>query len=136
MPAVIGQYIVSAVIFGVLDAIWLGSIGRPLYDARMGNFLAERPNMVAAIAFYAIYIGGITYFVTHPAIVEGSWSKALIAGAVLGFVAYATWDLTNLAVLKDFPSSIVPIDMAWGTIATAATSIITYAVSRAVPFLH
>lgn len=102
----------------------------------MGNFLAERPNMVAAIAFYAIYIGGITYFVTHPAIVEGSWSKALIAGAVLGFVAYATWDLTNLAVLKDFPSSIVPIDMAWGTIATAATSIITYAVSRAVPFLH
>lgn len=136
MVAVIGQYVVSAVVFGILDAIWLGRIGRPLYDARMGSFLAERPNMVAAVAFYAIYIGGITYFVTHPAVAEGSWTKALIAGAALGFVAYATWDLTNLAVLKDFPASIVPIDMAWGTIATAATSVITYAVSRAVPFLH
>lgn len=132
----IGQYLVAAVIFGVLDGLWLGSIGRPLYDARLGELLADKPNMLAAIAFYAIYIGGLTYFVTHPAISEGSWTKAVVAGAVLGFVAYATWDLTNLAVLEGFPASIVAIDMAWGTVLTSGTAVATYVVSRAIPFLH
>lgn len=133
--AIVGQYVVAAIVFGVLDAAWLGKIGKPLYDARLGPLLAERPNMVAALAFYAIYIAGITYFATHPALVAGSWSRALVAGAILGFVAYATWNLTNLAVLKDFPSSIVPIDMAWGTFATATTSLVTFAICRLVPVL-
>lgn len=132
----IGHYVVAAVIFGVLDTIWLGRVGRPLYDARIGHLLAERPNMVAAILFYALYIAGLTYFVTHPAIVEGSWTRALVAGAIFGVVAYATWNLTNLAVLKDFPASIVPIDLTWGTLVTAATAVGTYVVARAVPFLH
>jgi uncharacterized membrane protein len=132
----IGHYAVAAVVFGILDFVWLGYVGRPLYDERLGHLLAERPNVAAAVVFYAIYIGGLTYFVTHPAITQGSWSRALVAGAIFGFVAYATWDLTNLAVLADFPSSIVPIDMAWGTFLTATTAVTTYAVSRAVPFLH
>lgn len=136
MVAVVGQYLVAAVLFGVLDLIWLGRVGRPLYDARLGEMLAARPNAWAAVAFYVIYIAGITYFATHPAIVAESWSRALIAGAVLGFVAYATWNLTNLAVLEGFPASIVPIDMAWGTALTAITSLGTYAISRAIPLLH
>ena len=136
MVAVIGQYVVAAAIFGILDGLWLGRIGRPLYDARMGHLIADKPNMAAALTFYAIYVFGITFFATHPAIVDGSWSRALLLGAALGFVAYATWDLTNLSILKDFPSSIVAIDMAWGTALTAVTSLVTYAVCRAVPFLH
>ena len=82
-----------------------------------------------------IYIVGITYFVTRPALAEGSGRKALVAGALLGFVAYATWDLTNLAVIEGFPASIVAVDLAWGTFATAVASVVTYAVCRRVPAL-
>ncbi len=132
----IGQYAVAAVIFGVLDGLWLGWIGKPLYDAQLGHLLAERPNVVAAGAFYVIYVGGLTYFATHPAIAEGSWRRATLSGGLLGLVAYATWDLTNLAVLADFPASIVLVDLAWGAFVSAVTALGTYAVARAVPFLH
>ncbi len=132
----IGQYIVAALVFGVLDFLWLGKIGRPLYDARLGDLIADRPAMGPALAFYALYVVGITYFVTHPAISSGSWLAALGGGALFGLVAYATWNLTNLAVLRDWPSSIVPIDMAWGTAATAITAVVTYAICQAVPWLH
>lgn len=130
----VAAYVVAAVVFGILDAIWLGSIGRPLYDERLGSLLADSPNMVAAIAFYAIYLVGITYFVTGPALAAGSIGKAAVGGALLGFVAYATWDLTNLAVITAFPASIVPIDMAWGTFATCVTSVVTVLVVRATPW--
>lgn len=132
----IASYVIAAVVFGVLDFLWLGKIGKPFYDERLGHLLAAKPNMTAAVIFYAIYLVGITYFATMPALAEGSLAKAAISGALLGFVGYATWNLTNLAVLKDYPSSIVPIDMAWGTIATGVTAVITYAVVRAVPFLN
>ena len=85
------------------------------------------------MVFYAIFVAGLVYFVIHPAVDEGSWSKALLVGAFFGFVTYATWDLTNLAVLKDFPLSIVPIDMAWGTFLAASVSITTYAVVQLLP---
>lgn len=126
-------YGVAAVVFGVLDFVWLGKVGKGFYDDRMGHLLADSPNMGAAVVFYGIYLVGLTYFATGPALREGSLTKAAIAGALLGFVAYATWNLTNLAVLKDYPSSIVPIDMAWGTLATMVTSVVTYLIVKALP---
>lgn len=132
----IGHYLVAAAIFGAMDFVWLTIIALPLYEAELGDLMAESPNMVAAIAFYAIYIGGITYFATTPAIMAGSARRALIPGAVLGFVAYATWDLTNLAVIEGFPASIVAADLAWGAFVTASTAGLTYAVSRRIPALH
>lgn len=129
----IAAYAVAAVVFGVLDFLWLGKVGKGFYDDRMGHLLAETPNMAAAILFYGIYLVGLTYFATGPALREGSLAKAAVAGALLGFVAYATWNLTNLAVLKDYPSSIVPIDMAWGTLATMVTSVVTYLIVKALP---
>ncbi|WP_404386548.1 DUF2177 family protein [Knoellia locipacati] len=135
MRAALGQYAVAAVVFGILDGLWLGVIGRPIYDDQLGDLLAAEPNALAAVAFYAIYIVGITYFVTRPALAAGSGRKALVAGALLGFVAYATWDLTNLAVIEGFPASIVAVDLAWGTFATAVASLVTYAVCRRVPAL-
>ncbi len=131
----IASYVVAAVVFGVLDFLWLGKVGRPIYDQHLGHLLAPKPNMTAAIIFYGIYLVGLTYFATVPALQAGSLGKAALGGALLGFVAYATWNLTNLAVLKDYPSSIVPIDMAWGTVATCVTAVVTFLVVRALPFV-
>ncbi len=130
----VAAYVVAAVVFGLLDAVWLGKVGRGLYDDRLGTLLADKPNLGAALAFYALYLVGLTYFVTGPALAAGSPAKAAVGGALLGLVAYATWNLTNLAVLEAFPSSIVPIDMAWGTAATCLTAVATYAVVRATPW--
>ncbi len=132
----IAAYVVAAIVFGLLDFLWLGTVGRPLYEARMGSWLAPKPNMTAALLFYGLYLVGLTYFVLVPALDAGSLGKVALSGFLFGLVAYATWDLTNLAVLKDFPSSIVPIDMAWGSLATMATSIVTFLIVRALPFVE
>lgn len=129
----IAPAVVAAVVFGILDALWLGAVGRPLYDERMGDLLAPSFDMRAALLFYAIYVLGITYFVSVPALDEGSLPRAALGGAFFGLVAYATWNLTNLAVLRDYPSSIVPIDMAWGTLATGTTATVTHLVCRRLP---
>ena len=107
----ISAYVVAGLVFGALDLLWLGKVGRPLYDARLGDLLAPRPNE------------------------SGSSGKAALGGFLFGLVAYATWNLTNLAVLKGFPASIVPIDMAWGSLATMATSVLTVLLVRALPWV-
>ena len=127
------QYAIAAVIFLILDLTWLGRIGRPLYQSRMGHLMADPPNVPAAVSFYAIFVAGLVYFVIHPAVADGSWVRALVVGAFFGLVTYATWDLTNLAVLKDFPSSIVPIDLAWGVVLSALVSVFTTLIVRALP---
>ena len=133
MTSWIVQYVVAAAAFCLIDFIWLGTIAKQVYADRMGHLLADKPNFGAAVVFYAIFVAGLVYFVIHPAVDDGSWSQALLAGAFFGCVTYGTWDLTNLAVLKDFPRSIVPIDMAWGTFLAASVSITTYAVVQLLP---
>lgn len=124
--SVVGQYLLAAAVFTVVDLVWLGVVAKDLYARFLGDLLADEPNKVAAVLFYAIFIGGLVYFAIAPAVEEGSWSKALVAGAIYGFVTYATYDLTSLAVVKDFPVGIVPIDMAWGTVLAATVSTSTY----------
>ena len=136
MLAWIGRYAVAAAVFGVLDGLWLGVVAKPLYDDQLGDLLAPDPNAVAAVAFYVIYVLGITFFATRPALAEESGRTALVHGGLLGLVAYATWDLTNLAVLEGFPAGVVLVDLAWGTVATAVTALVTYAVCRRVPALR
>lgn len=108
--------ITAAVIMGVLDFVWLGYIAKKLYYGAMGDILLQKPNMAAAIAFYVVYVVGVVLIVVLPA---DSFQQALGNGALLGFVAYATYDLTNLATLKGFSSKIVVIDLLWGTFITA-----------------
>ncbi len=135
MPASswVTQYLVAVVLFAVLDLIWLTTVAQGLYDDRLGHLLADEPNAVAAVVFYAIFLSGLVFFVIHPAVSDGSWVRALAAGAFFGFVTYATFDLTSLAVIADFPASIVPIDMAWGTFLAASVSLGTYAVTTLLP---
>ena len=127
------QYVVAAVVFCVLDLLWLGTVAEDAYARHLGDLLAPSPNVGAAFVFYAIFVAGLLYFVIHPAVVAGSWRRAAGAGAFFGFVTYATWDLTNLAVLRDFPAALVPIDLAWGTFLAAAVSLTTYAVAHRLP---
>lgn len=132
----VGQYLVAAVVFLVLDLAWLGLVAQGLYERLLGDLLAEQPNVAAAVAFYAIFLAGLVYFVIAPAVEERSLRSALFRGAAFGLVTYATWDLTSLAVIEGFPAAIVPIDMAWGAVLAAAVSTVTLLVAQRVAGLR
>lgn len=123
----IAAYIAAAVSFLALDALWLGVVARSLYQREFGAMLLEKPNMVAAGAFYALYLVGIVVFAVKPALESGGWSRALLQGALFGLIAYATYDLTNLATLKGFPIRVVAPDLIWGAFVTAAAALAGYA---------
>ncbi|SAL45767.1 hypothetical protein AWB67_01951 [Caballeronia terrestris] len=122
-------FAVAAVVFLVLDGLWLGVIGRGLYQREIGALLLEQPNFGAAAVFYVLYIGAMTYFCVMPGIAESSAARALINGVLFGAIAYATYDLTNLATLKGWSTTIVIVDIAWGAFATAVASAAAVAVS-------
>lgn len=115
-------YGVCALVMGGLDFLWLSNTSGPLYHRAVGAVMADNPNMAAAVAFYLIYIVGILVFAVRPALASGDWRTAAIFGALFGFFAYATYDLTNLATLKVWSLRISLIDMAWGTALTATTA--------------
>lgn len=127
-PAIIA-YISTAVVFFVIDFVWLSTMTGLFYRARMGDMLLEQPNLAVAAAFYLIYVAGIVYLAVLPALNSGHWSTALISGAVLGLVAYGTYDMTNLSTLKNWSVSLSIVDMAWGTLLTAAASTAGYFVT-------
>ena len=109
----------------IIDMVWLMWLGRGFYVEEIGSLLLEQPNLIAAFAFYALYIAGLVYLVIAPAAEADSVTKAVISGAVFGLVAYATYDLTNLAVMKGFTLKIALIDMVWGMVLSAAVSGLT-----------
>ena len=109
----------------IIDMVWLLWLGRGFYVDEIGGLLLEQPNLIAAFAFYALYIAGLVYLVIAPAAEADSVTKAVISGAVFGLVAYATYDLTNLAVMKGFTLKIALIDMVWGMVLSAAVSGLT-----------
>lgn len=121
--------VTAGIIMGILDFIWLGFIAKKLYYDEMGDILLKKPNMAPALVFYAIYVIGSVLLVVSPALEMDSWWHALGMGALLGFIAYATYDLTNLATLKGFSRKIVVIDLIWGTALTAVVSIGAFAVT-------
>lgn len=116
------SFIVAAVIMGVLDYVWLGYVGKKLYYREMGNLLLKKPNMLAALLFYVIYVVGTVVFVVVPALEKESLLYATGMGALFGLVAYATYDLTNLATMKGFSRKIVVIDLLWGALITMLTA--------------
>lgn len=130
LRSVVGQYLIAAAVFLVLDLLWLGFVAQGLYERFLGDLLADEPNVAAAVLFYAIFLAGLVYFVIAPAVEEGSLRSALLRGAAFGLVTYATWDLTSLAVIEGFPVAIVPIDVAWGAVLAASVSAVTFSVSR------
>lgn len=122
------KLLVTGGVMGLLDFVWLGYLSKKLYASEMGSLLLEKPNMVAALLFYVIYVIGVIVFVVNPALEKGSLMHAAGYGALFGLVAYATYDLTNLAVIKGFTTKIVVIDLLWGTLLTAVGASVAYLV--------
>lgn len=120
------QYVVAwiavAVAFAVLDAIWLSNAAPKIYRPLIGEMLADKLRIGPAIPFYLIYVSGLTFFAVAPAMDRASLTWAVLAGAAFGFVAYATYDLTNHATLRVWDWRMTVIDMAWGTVASAAAA--------------
>ena len=109
-----------------IDLIWLLGIAKNLYQQEMGSLMASEPKLLAGLAFYALHALGVTIFVTVPALSKQSLIYAVQYGALFGFFCYMTYDLTNLAVIRDFPTRLALIDMAWGSLVTAVTASFAY----------
>jgi len=120
------SYLLTAIVFFAVDLLWLGIIAKDLYNRWLSDFLADKVNWPAAIIFYLLFIVGIFIFSILPAIEKGSVGKALVLGALFGSFTYATYDLTNLATLKDWPLKIVIIDIIWGACLTSVVSVSGY----------
>lgn len=123
------RYAVAAALFVVVDLIWLLGVANALYAELLGDLLAEDARPWAAVAFYLLFVAGLVFFVVQPAERhERPVRRAALTGAFFGLVTYATWDLTNLAVLADWPLAVVPIDLAWGSVLGATVCAGTVAV--------
>lgn len=136
---IVMAYVATALVFGILDAVWLRNAGPALYRPALGDLLADQFRLAPALTFYAIYIAGLTYFAVIPGMLSNDAAVlsnfagvplSVLHGALFGLFCYATYDLTNQATLKVWPSHITLIDMAWGAVASgfaagAATFIVT-----------
>jgi uncharacterized membrane protein len=115
-------YLVTLAIFFLIDMVWLGLVAKNFYRSQLGEMLSPKVNWVAAILFYLLFIAGLQLFVIAPALQSGGALAALWRGALFGLIAYATYDLTNLATLKDWPLLVTAVDLAWGALLGGAVS--------------
>jgi len=122
MAKYVWAYLAAACIFLAADFVWLGFVARGFYRQQLGPLLSDHPSVVAAVVFYAIYLCGVVVFGVTPGLRAGAWTSSLLFGALFGFFAYATYDLTNLATVRDWPVALTVVDMAWGTVLTAAAA--------------
>lgn len=115
-------YLCTALVMWPLDLLWLGVVARTVYRREIGGLLLDRPEIVPAVLFYLVYVVGVVVFAVRPAVQSGEVTTAVVYGALFGFMAYATYDLTNLATLRGYTLTIASIDLAWGTILTAISA--------------
>lgn len=122
-------YVLTIPVFFAIDLLWLGIVAKNFYQSQLAHLLGP-VNWQAAIIFYLIYIVGIIYFAVSPALAQSSLSKAVILGALFGFFTYATYDLTNLATLKDWPLSVVLVDIIWGAVLSGSVAAASYFIGK------
>lgn len=115
-------YLLTFAVFFVIDMAWLGFIAKDLYRKYLGGFLSDQVNWTAAFVFYLLFIVGVFIFAILPAVEKDSVRTAMLLGGLFGFFTYATYDLTNLATLKNWPITIVVVDVIWGFVLTAMVS--------------
>ena len=133
MSRLVVAYFAALATLAVLDFLWLGFIAKGFIQAQVGPLMLERPNWMAAVGFYLVFIVGIVIFAVVPGLDAGSWTRALVLGALFGFFAYATYEFTNLATLKGWTVPMVVVDVAWGTFVTGAAALAAYAAARLLP---
>jgi uncharacterized membrane protein len=124
------MYLLTFAVFIAVDLTWLGFVAQGFYRSYLGKWMLDTPNWPVAIGFYALYVFGALILVVLPAARTGNVWQAVLMGALLGLVAYSTYDLTNWATLKDWPAIISVADMAWGTVLTTVTCTAGYFIAR------
>lgn len=122
-------YLLTIPVFFLTDMLWLGVLAKGFYQDKLGGFLGP-VNWTAAIIFYLIFIVGILIFAVAPALESQSLAKAVVLGALFGFFTYATYDLTNLATLKDWPVIVVVVDIIWGAVLSGSVAAVSYLIGK------
>jgi uncharacterized membrane protein len=117
-------YAISVPIFFLIDMIWLGVVAKDFYQSKLSHLMGD-VNWIAAVIFYLVFLLGLTFFAMYPAVMKGTLLTAVVLGALFGFFTYATYDLTNLATLRNWPLSLTLVDMLWGTLLGASVSALT-----------
>jgi uncharacterized membrane protein len=119
-------FFIAIPVFFAIDIIWLVFVAKKFYNKQIGFLMKPDINWYAAIIFYLLFIGGLVTFVISPAVEKHSLKHALFYGALFGLITYATYDLTNLATMKDWPLLVTIVDLAWGMMLSASVAVITY----------
>lgn len=125
-------YLITAVIFLGLDAVMLKMVMRPLFETRLGDQLLEDPRLLPAAIFYLFYVAGVVWFVSWPALAADRPLQALLNGALIGAMAYGTYEITNYAVLRAWSPTMVAVDLTWGIILTGTSAVVGLLATRAI----
>lgn len=123
-------YSVAFVVFFAIDLVWLGVVAKNMYKEHLGFIMSPNVNWVAAIGFYMVFIAGLIFFALNPAIEKNSVMYAFLVGGFFGLITYATYDMTNLATLKDWPVFITVVDIIWGTVLCSLTTTVSFLVLK------
>ena len=123
-------YALTLLVFFIIDLIWLGVIAKGFYQKNLNYILSPQVNWPAAIIFYLLFITGILIFAVVPALTKDSWQHAMLYGALFGFFTYMTYELTNLALLKDWPLNIVLVDIIWGVVLCTAVATLSFILAK------
>ncbi len=123
-------YLITLAIFFLIDMVWLGLVAKNFYRNQLGEMLSAKVNWAAAILFYLLFIAGLELFVIAPALKAGGALQALWSGALFGLIAYATYDLTNLATLRGWPLRVTVVDLVWGSLLGGAVSFFATLIGR------
>ena len=128
----IKQFLIALPVFFVIDMIWLVLVAKKFYNRHLGFLMRPDINWYAAGLFYLLFIAGLVVFVISPAVEKHSLLHALLYGALFGLITYATYDLTNLATLRDWPMLVTVVDLLWGMVLSASVSFITYLIATGI----
>lgn len=119
-------YLVSLAAFFAIDMLWLGLAARSFYQQQLGFLMTPNPNWFVAVLFYLLFVIGLLFFVIVPGLKANSLKTTLLKAALFGLITYATYDLTNLATLKDWPALLSIVDMLWGTVLSVLVSFVGF----------
>ena len=123
-------YFATLIAFFAIDMVWLGFVARTFYRKHLGFLMAPKPNWLAALIFYLLFIVGVLVFVVVPGLDDDSLKTTLLRAALFGLITYATYDLTNLATVKDWPVLVTVVDLTWGVVLSVAVSCVGFVVGK------
>ena len=123
-------YFATLLVFFAIDMLWLGLVARSFYQKQLGFLMSPSPNWIAALVFYLLFIVGLVVFVIDPGLKDNSLPLTLGRAALFGLIAYATYDLTNLATIKDWPVLVTIVDLTWGVVVSVAVSYAGFVIGK------